>query len=146
MYAIQYEKTPRYIVFAGLVFQPLDTNLFATKNFTDINVRRLYQDYLPKGIFTEREDIVVLTRIESDPINSQMSGFTGHAVDTINGKTVRTLNQAYELLHPEDPPEFHVIEFFGGSRPLIIPSEKVDEANERIQRIYAIDHLSNLVD
>ncbi|MGB6223081.1 trypsin-like peptidase domain-containing protein [Haloferula sp.] len=146
MYAIQYEKAPRYIVFAGLVFQPLDTNLFATKNFTDINVRRLYQDYLPKGIFTEREDIVVLTRIESDPINSQMSGFTGKAVDTINGVKVKNLKHAHELLYPETPPEFHVIELFGGSRPLIVPSENVDEANERIQRIYSIDELSNLED
>ena len=146
MYAIQYEKAPRYIVFAGLVFQPLDTNLFATKSFKDINVRRLYQDYLPKGIFTEREDIVLLTRIESDPINSQMSGFTGRAVDTINGTKVRDLKQAHELLHPETPPEFHVVELFGGSRPLIIPSGKVDKANERIQRIYSIDRLSNLED
>ena len=146
MYAIQYEKKPRYIVYAGLVFQPLDTNLFATKSFSDINVRRLYQDYLPKGIFTEREDIVVLTRIESDPINSQMTGFTGHAVDTINGTKVTSLKQANELLNPETPPEFHVIELFGGSRPLIVPTAKVTEANERIQRIYAIDHLSNLED
>ncbi len=146
MYAIQYEKQPRYIVYAGLVFQPLDTNLFATKNFSDINVRRLYQDYLPKGIFTERTDIVVLTRIESDPINSQMTGFTGLAVDTINGTKITDLKQVNELLNPETPPEFHVIELFGGSRPLIVPTAKVAEANERIQRIYAIDHLSNLED
>lgn len=146
MYAIQYEKNPRYIVYAGLVFQPLDTNLFATKSFSDINVRRLYQDYLPKGIFTERKDIVVLTRVESDPINSQMTGFTGLAVDTINGTKVTDLKQANELLNPETPPEFHVIELFGGKRPLIIPTAKVAEANERIQRIYAIDQLSNLED
>ena len=146
MYAIQYEKNPRYIVYAGLVFQPLDTNLFATKNFDDINVRRLYQDYLPKGIFTEREDIVVLTRIESDPINSQMSGFTGLAVDKINGTTVTSLKHADELLHPESLPEFNVIEFFGGARPLIVPTAKVEEANERIQQIYAIDQLSNFED
>ena len=144
MYAIQYEKTPRYIVFAGLVFQPLDTNLFATKSFKDINVRRLYQDYLPKGLFTEREDIVILTRIESDQINSQMTGFTGRAVDTINGTTVRNMKHAHELLHPDDPPEFYVVELFGGSRPLIIPSAEVNAANERIQKIYAIDQLSNL--
>ncbi|BCX50411.1 serine protease [Haloferula helveola] len=144
MYAIQYEVQPRYIVFAGLVFQPLDTNLFATEKFDDINVRRLYQDYLPEGVFTERKDIVILTRIESDPINSQLNGFTGLAVDKINGETVRTLDQAHELLHPENPPEFHVIELMGARRPLVIPSAEVDAANERIQRTYAIDQLSNL--
>ena len=38
MYAIEYEKKPRYMVFAGLVFQPLDTNLFAT-----VQVRRRHR-------------------------------------------------------------------------------------------------------
>lgn len=144
MYAIQYEKQPRYIVFAGLVFQPLDTNLFATSSFDDLHVRRLYQDYLPKGIFTEREDIVILTRIESDPINSQLSGFTGKVVDRIDGVTIRNLQQAHELLNPEIPPEFHVIELMGARRPIIIPGKDVAAANERVQRTYAIERLSNL--
>lgn len=144
MYAVQYEKKPRYIVFAGMVFQPLDTNLFATAKFDDLHVRRLYQDYLPKGIFTEREDIVILTRIESDPINSQLSGFTGHVVDKINGVKVKTLKQAHELLHPETQPEFHVIELLGARRPVVIPGDEVDAANERVQRTYAIERLANL--
>lgn len=144
MYAIQYEKKPRYIVFAGLVFQPLDTNLFATAKFSDINVRRLYQDYLPKGLFTERQDIVVLTRIERDPINSQLSGFSGRALDKINGVTVKDLKHANELLHPETAPEYFVIELLGSRRPIIIPADKVAAANQRVQSTYAIDRLSNL--
>ncbi len=144
MYAIQYEKQPRYIVFAGLVFQPLDTNLFATAKFEDINVRRLYQDYLPEGLFTEREDIVILTRIESDPINSALRGFRGLAVDKINGTEVRSLAHAHELLHPAEMPEFFVIECFGAGRPLILPGDEIAEANERVQRTYSIDQLSNL--
>ena len=146
MYAIQYEKKPRYIVFAGLVFQPLDTNLFGTVKFDDVNVRRLYTDYVPKGIFTEREDIVVLTRVESDPINSQLGGFSGLAVDKINGTTVKSLKHADELLHPATPPEFFVIELFGAPRPVIIPGNAVDAANERIRKTYAIENLSNFTE
>jgi hypothetical protein len=67
MYAIQYEKKPRYIVFAGLVFQPLDTNLFATHKFEDVTLRRLYTDYVPKGLFQKHKDIVVLTRSRAIP-------------------------------------------------------------------------------
>ncbi|MGB1130971.1 MAG: trypsin-like peptidase domain-containing protein [Haloferula sp.] len=144
MYAIQYEKKPRYTVFAGLVFQPLDTNLFATSKFSNLHVRRLYQDYLPKGIFTEREDIVILTRIQSDSINSQLSGFTGKAVDKINGEKISTLKQAHELLNAADAPEFHVIELLGARRPIVIPSAEVAAANEMVQRTYAIESLSNL--
>jgi S1-C subfamily serine protease len=144
MYAIQYEKQPRYIVFAGLVFQPLDTNLFATTKLDDINVRRLYSDYVPKGIFTERQDVVVLTRVESDPVNSQLGGFAGRAVDKINGTVVKSLKHAHELLHPATPPDFHVIELFGSPRPVVIPGAAVAAANERVSKTYAIEKLSNL--
>ncbi len=146
MYSIQYEKKPRYIVFAGLVFQPLDTNLFATSKFKDITVRRLYSDYVSKGIFEEKKDIVILTQIEPDPITSQMEDFTGLAVEKIDGIAVRDLNHAHELLLAENPPEFHVIELYGARRPLIIPSAKVGEANTRVQANYGISNLSNLED
>ena len=106
MYSVQYEKKPRYIVFAGLVFQPLDTNLFAASKFNDVTLRRLYTDYVPKGLFEKHKDIVVLTRVESDPVTSQLSDFAGFAVDKINGVEVRDLAQANELLHPEKAPEF----------------------------------------
>jgi hypothetical protein len=146
MYAIQYEKTPRYMVFAGLVFQPLDTNLFATAKFSNVTVRRLYTDYVPKGLFQKRRDIVMLTRVESDPVTSQLGDFAGYAVDKINGVEVTDLKQAHALLYPEKPPEFHVIELFGASRPLIIPSALVPDANERIALNYGLSKLENLDD
>lgn len=146
MYAIEYEKNPRYMVFAGLVFQPLDTNLLATAKFDDITVRRLYADYVPKGLFQKRSDIVVLTRVESDPVTSQLGEFSGFAVQKINGVEVTDLQQAYGLLHPKDPPEFHVIELFGASRPVIIPSAAVNDANARVAKNYGIARLENLTD
>ena len=146
MYAIQYEKKPRYIVLAGLVLQPLDTNLFASAKLDDVNVRRLYSDYLPKGLFTKRQDIVLLTRVESDPINSQLADFAGLAIDKINGTTVKSLRHAHELLHPASPPEFHVIELFGANRPIILPSAEIAAANQRVSATYAIERLSNLED
>ena len=144
MYAIQYEKKPRYTVFAGLVFQPLDTNLLASTKLDDLNVRRLYSDYVPKGIFTERQDVVILTRIESDPVNSQLGGFAGKAVDKINGTVVKSLKHAHELLNPATPPEFFVIELFGSPRPVVLPGNAIAAANERVSKTYAIDLLSNL--
>lgn len=146
MYAIEYEKNPRYIVFAGLVFQPLDTNLFATEKFDDVTVRRLYTDYLPKGLFQKHRDVVMLTRIESNPVTSQLSEFSGYAVDKINGTEVVDLKHAYELLHPEKAPEFHVIELFGAGRPIVIPSSKVAEAEESMANAYGITKMENLTD
>jgi S1-C subfamily serine protease len=146
MYSIQYEKTPRYMVFAGLVFQPLDTNLFATAKFENVTVRRLYTDYVPKGLFQKRRDIVMLTRVESDPVTSQLAEFAGYAVDKINGVEVTDLKHAHELLHAENAPEFHVIELFGASHPVVIASAAVAEANRRVAENYGIGKLENLVD
>ncbi|MEO5915133.1 MAG: trypsin-like peptidase domain-containing protein [Luteolibacter sp.] len=145
MYAVEYEKKPRYIVFAGLVFQPLDTNLFAASKFDDVTLRRLYTDYVPKGLFEKHKDIVVLTRVESDPVTSLLGDFTGYAVDKINGVEVRDLAHAHELLNPEKAPEFFVIELFGAERPVVIPSAMVVEANKRMQQ-NGISHLENLQD
>jgi len=146
MYAIQYEKNPRYMVFAGLVFQPLDTNLFATVKFDDVTVRRLYTDYVPKGLFLKHPDIVVLTRVESDPVTSQLGGFAGFAVNKINGVEVTDLQHAYDLLHPQQEPEFYVIELFGANRPVVIPSAAVKDANQRVAKNYGIARLENLRD
>ncbi|MGA0845511.1 MAG: trypsin-like peptidase domain-containing protein, partial [Luteolibacter sp.] len=104
MYAIQYEKRPRYLMFAGLVFQPLDTNLFATSKFGDVTVRRLFTNYVPKAVFLEREDIIVLTRVENDPVNSRLSSFTGFAVDKVNGIKIESLSQLYKILYEDEAP------------------------------------------
>ncbi len=147
MYAVRSGKKPRYVVFAGLVFQPLDTNLFATSKFKDVTVRRLYSDYVSKGIFQEKEDIVILTRMEADPVTSRIGNFTGLAVEKINGLPVRrSLEQLHEMLYAENPPEFHVIELSRANRPIIIPSAKVEKANKRVQSAYGISNLYNLED
>lgn len=146
MYAIQYGKNPRYIVFAGLVFQPLDTNLFAAHKFENTTVRRLYTDYVSKGLFEKHQDVVILSRVESDPVTSQLGEFAGHALEKINGVDVTSLRHAYELLHPDEVPEFHVIELFGANRPVVIPSAAVKEANERVAKSYSIPKLQNLED
>ncbi|MFN6017055.1 MAG: trypsin-like peptidase domain-containing protein [Verrucomicrobiota bacterium] len=146
MYAIEYEKNPRYIVFGGLVFQPLDTNLFASAKFDDVTVRRLYTDYMPKGLFQKHRDVVILTRVESDPITSQLGDFSGFAVNKINGVEVNDLKHAYDLLHPEKAPEFHVIELFGADRPVVIPAAKIAEAEARIAKVYGITKMENLTD
>ncbi len=145
MYAIEYEKKPRYVVFAGLVFQPLDTNLFAASKFDDVTVRRLYTDYVPKGLFQKHKDIVVLTRVESDPVTSLLGNFTGYALNKINGVEVSDLSHAHQLLHPEKTPEFFVIELFGAERPIVIPAAMVADANKRMKQ-NGITRLENLKD
>ena len=46
------------------------------------------------ALFKEREDVVVLTRVESDRLTSYLTGFTGNVIDEINGEKVK--NQSYD--------------------------------------------------
>jgi S1-C subfamily serine protease len=144
IHAFDYESKPRYIVFAGLVFQPLDTNLYASTKLEDPHVRRLFTRYVAEGIFRDREDIVVLTRVESDPVTSRLEEFAGFAVEKINGTPVRSLKHAYELLYPKEPAEFFVIELFGADRPVVIPAAAVGPATARVAASGGIDRLHNL--
>ncbi len=146
MHAVQYGENPRYIVFGGLVFQPLNTNLFASEKFTDVTVRRLYSDYVGKGLFEMHRDVVILTRVLGDAINSHLDEFQGRAVERINGEDVIDLAHAKSLLDQAPEDGFHVIELFGASRPAILPVDGIAAANARIARNYGIQRAYNLKD
>ncbi len=146
MYSIQYEKNPRFVAFAGLVFQPLDTNLFAARKFEDLHVRRFYSDYTREGLFIKHPDIVILTRVESDSVTSRLDGYAGLAVHKINGTEVKDLQHARDLLYPKEAPEFFIIECFGGQRPIIIAAADVEAANQRMKDNYDMPDLENLTE
>ena len=138
MYSVQYDVQPRFTTFAGLVFQPLDRNLYAAHSFKNTRVRRIFAHYIDESIFKEREDIVMLTRILADPVNTHVSGHVGTAIESINGEKIKNLKQVHELLHPEKMPEFFVIKCEGHERPIIIPGDKAADASKRTQANYGI--------
>ncbi|MGE9267736.1 MAG: trypsin-like peptidase domain-containing protein [Verrucomicrobiales bacterium] len=138
MYALRYDEQPRYFFYGGLVFQPLDFNLYATYKFKNQRVRSLFTDYVAKGIFKEREDIVVLTRVESDRLTTHFDGFKGMVLDEIDGVKVRSLKQVAELLSQENPPDYRELKFNGGARPLVLPSAEIEAAQERLMRRLSI--------
>ena len=86
------------------------------------------------ALFKNREDVVVLTRVESDRLTSFITGFNGTVVDEINGIKVRNLRHAHELLYAGDQPEFITIKCNGVARPIVIPSAEVESANKRMMQ------------
>lgn len=146
MLAIKYDKKPRYTIQGGLVFQPLDINLYSAHKLNNPRVRRLFSNYLKEGLYKTRKDIVILTTVLADPINSSLSSFDGNAVSSINDIPVRDLNHAHELLNPATMPEFFVIKLDGIDRPLILPSATLQEANNRIKSAYSVAKQNNLED
>ncbi len=144
IYAIRYESQPRYTFYGGLVFQPLTYNLYVSHQFKNRRLRQLYNEYVSEGLFVDREDLVVLTRVESDRLTTHMGAFRGQVVDTINDIKIKNLRQAHEILNAPNPPEFHKILFSGNTLPLIVPSAEATAAGERIMRQVGITQASRL--
>lgn len=144
MYSVQYGVKPRFTTFAGLVLQPLDRNLYAAHSFNNTRVRRLFAHYIDEAIFKEREDIVILTRILADPVNTHVSGHVGTAIESINGEKIKSLKQAHDLLHPSKPPEFFIIKCEGLERPIVIPGDKAATASQRTETNYGVSTSHNL--
>lgn len=134
IYTILYGERPEYIFYGGLVIQPLTLNSMSAHRLSDVTTRHLTANYLDKGIFKDRPEILVLTRVESDELTANMTGFSGAIINTINGEKVLDLKHAYKLLYETEQPEFTVLEFEDRGRPLAIPSGKVESVNERLMQ------------
>jgi S1-C subfamily serine protease len=134
--ANSYEPRARYIVFGGLVFQPLNRNLMATGAISSSRVNYLYESFVSEEIYRERPEIVVLTQILPDPSNSYLSEFREGVVDRVNGKEVRSLKELADAF-AEPTPQL-VVEFLGGGRPMVLERADVDAARARISARYNV--------
>ncbi len=144
IFAAQYDERPQYVLYGGLVFQNLTLNSMSAHRLSDVTTRYLTSNYLNKAIFKERPEIIVLTRIESDALTSNMGVFEGSILNTINGESVRDLQHTYELLYDVKQPEFTILEFENDDRPLVIPSANIDAVNKRIMKTNNIPTTSYL--
>ncbi len=143
--ANQYDQEAQFVVFAGLVFQPLDRNLMGAHNITNLQVRYLYNYFSDKEIYKEKPQVVILTDILPDEINTHLGPYQHKVVDEINGKTIRTLKDVYTALYEEEPEgEFHVIHLMGEGRPVVLEKSRIEAAQERIRNQYNVTMDSRL--
>ena len=81
-----YNEKPRFVVFGGLVFQPVDANFMSEHNPDDLRLHFYFDNFISRHIYREREEIVVLSNVLADPVNAYASEFRYEIVDKINGQ------------------------------------------------------------
>ena len=118
----------------------------AAHNINSLAARYLYAYYVQDEIFEERPEIVVMTSILPDAINTNFGAFQHSVVDKVNGKSIKALQDLYDALHPQEQPDFFVIEFVGNGLPIVIEAARVEDANQRIRETYEIGLESYLGD
>ncbi len=144
-YSIQghsYDVRPRYVLYGGLLFQPLNLDLLEAYRPTDLRLRHFFEYFILEQIYLQHPDVIVLTNILPDPINTYLAPYRGGIVDEINGKKVRTLDELASAF--AETPERFVIRMIGDGPPLVLDRNKVEAARERIKARYNVLKEQNL--
>lgn len=138
-----YDKQPEFVLFAGMQFQPLDRNLMAAHNISDLQVRYFFSYFAGEALYKERPQVIVLTAVLPDSANTYLEPYVHKVIDTINGKKIRVLQDVYDALHgdfSEDAyQDFHVIRCLGEGRPLVMERSTAKEAHARILTKYNVN-------
>lgn len=136
--ANEFDKMPRYVTSAGFVFQPVQLNVLSAHRIPSDNILLPIVNYMQKGDWLKKEDIVLLSNVLDDKINTQTGGTGNRILKKVNGVEVTGISQLITLLYPEKMPEYFVLEFDEGERPIILEGKQVMEANKRIAEKYQI--------
>src|SRR6516165_5638521 len=146
-YSIQghsYDVRPRYVLYGGLLFQPLNLDMLEAYRTSDLRLRHYFEYFILDQIYIDHPDVIVLSNILPDPINSYLAPYRGGIVDEVNGKKIRTLDELSEAF--AQAPERLVIRMVGDGPPLVLDRNKVEAARERIKTRYNVLKEQNLED
>ena len=144
-YSVQghsYDVRPRYVLYGGLLFQPLNLDMLEAYRTADLRVRHFFEYFVLDQLYVQHPDVIVLTNILPDPINTYLAPYRGGIVDEINGKKIRTLDELAKAF--ADSPDRLVIRMIGDGPPLVLDGKQVEAARERIMTRYNVLKEQNL--
>ena len=137
-----YDVRPRYVVYAGLLFQPLSLDLLEAYQAADLRLRHFFDYFVLDQIYLEHPDVIVLTNLLPDAINTYLTPYRGGIVDEVNGKKIRTLEELAKTF--DEPTDRLVIKFIGDGPPLVLDPKQVEAARDRIRTRYNVVREQNL--
>ncbi|HSH37158.1 MAG TPA: trypsin-like peptidase domain-containing protein [Chthoniobacterales bacterium] len=137
-----YDVRPRYVLYGGLLFQPLSLDLMQVYQPQDLRLRHYFDFYVAEQIYLEHPEVVVLTNILADPINTYHAPYRGSIVNEINGTKIKMLDDVAKVFG--QPADQFVIRMIGDGPPLVLDAKQVAAARERIMTRYNVSRDQNL--
>lgn len=142
MQARRYGVKPRYILFGGLLFQPLSRDFMKANKVDNLRLRYFYDNYVSNNIYVKHPDVIVLSGVLPDPSTTYIGDYKDSIVDEINGVKMRTLSDVASAL--AKPADYYVIKMIGLGRPLVLERSAVEAASARINQRYGVRSDENL--
>jgi len=136
MQSNQFDVLPTYVLYGGLLFQPLSRNLLSSVQFQNPRLSYMFEAFVPRELYKDHPEVIVLSAILADPINTYLSEFKDGVLEEVDGTPVRTLADVASAF--AKPADFHVLKFIGNGRPLVLERSVVDAARERIRTRYGV--------
>ena len=135
----QYNQKPRYVLYAGLLFQPMSRNMMEAHGIRDPLVNYVFDNYLNREIYKDRPEVIVLTAVLPDQVNSYLAGYQHGIVDEVNGVKIKTLKDLDEAIKKKDGDgKFVVIKLLEKNRPLVLKRELAEKAHAQIMQTYDV--------
>jgi hypothetical protein len=131
-----YDVKPQFVVFGGLVFQPVDQNLMDEYKPSNLRLEYLFDFFVEDGIYRERPELVVLSNILPDSVNAYAKDFVFSVVDEINEQKIRRISDVAAAF--AKTADYYVIKMVGTGRPLVLERKAVEEARSRILERYGV--------
>ncbi|MCG6969539.1 MAG: trypsin-like peptidase domain-containing protein [Gammaproteobacteria bacterium] len=140
----EYDIDPTYFVFAGMVFQPLSNGYLTAHHnaqyfmlsYIPEYTMQGYRKLIPDRIKSDRDQVVVLSRVLPDAINQGYKSMEHSVVNSINGTTVKNMAHLIKLIESVDGPYLNIITDFGNLITLDI--NKARHRHETILKKYQV--------
>ena len=137
-----YDVRPRFVVFGGLVFQPLSRDFLEVYGIDDLRVRYFYDSFVDRAIFLKHPEVIILSQVLPDPINAYIEEFKNAIVDEVNGHKILRLDDLAAAF--AEPADYYVIKCIGQGRPIVLERSAVETARARIKKAYNVVSEQNL--
>lgn len=137
-----YDEMPRYVIYGGLVFQPVDLNFLAEHVPSNQRLNYSFDFFVEDEIYRDRKELVVLSNILPDPVNAHTGDFRYSLINEINGRRIQTLQDVAQAF--AKPEEYYVIKTADVGPPIVLERKAVLAATENILKRYGIASEQNL--
>jgi S1-C subfamily serine protease len=137
-----YDEKPRYVIYGGLVFQPVDRNFLAAHDPSNQRLNYSFDFFVEDEIYRDRKELVVLSNILPDPVNAHTGDFRYSLINEINGRRIQTLQDVAQAFAKRE--EYYVIKTADVGPPIVLERKAVLAATENILKRYGIASEQNL--
>ncbi len=133
-----YDELPRYYVYAGLVFVPLNSEVIAAlgKQTPEHILYELYYRPIEEPFSVRPESVVLLRRLDH-AVNGYMSWSRNLVVDRVNGHSIESLEELIEAIESNSG-SYHVFDFAYYGKLGVLDRQAAEDANEEILEIYGV--------